>query len=207
MKKYLFCALAVLILAVAAMGYVLKRQHDTITRIRSNQELLLADKFALGDSLEHYKTKSGDYAVSIGQLELSKRELERNCTRLKAEVRDLGIKLKRVQEANTTATNTNVQIITQVRDSIVYVKDTTGQGHLDSLRYLHWEDPWVTFNGQMKGDSLTAELESRDTLLQVVHRVPHRFWFITWGTKEIRQEVKTSNPHTKITYAESIKIK
>lgn len=207
MRKYLYYALAALLLAVALMGYTLKRQHDTLTRVRANQELLLADKFALGDSLEHYRTKSHDYAVSVGVLELSRAELERNCTRLKAEVRDLGIKLKRVQEANTTATNTQVQIITQVRDSIVYVKDTTGQGHLDSLKYLHWQDPWVDFRGELRGDELNAQLESRDTLIQVMHRVPHRFWFITWGTKEIRQEVKTSNPHTIITYSESIKVK
>lgn len=207
MRKYLYYALAALLLAVALMGYTLKRQHDTLTRVRANQELLLADKFALWDSLEHYRTKSHDYAVSVGVLELSRAELERNCTRLKAEVRDLGIKLKRVQEANTTATNTQVQIITQVRDSIVYEKDTTGQGHLDSLKYLHWQDPWVDFRGELRGDELNAQLESRDTLIQVMHRVPHRFWFITWGTKEIRQEVKTSNPHTIITYSESIKVK
>lgn len=207
MKKYLFIALLALIMAVGVMGYVMDRQHKSLDRLRHNQELLLADMYSVTDSLEHYRTKSRDYAVSIGILELTKGELERNCTRLRAEVKDLGIKLKRVEQATTTATQSNVDFSTQVRDSIVYVRDTTGAGHLDTLRQIQWQDPWVTFRGELRGDSLTAQLESRDTLLQVIHRVPHKWWFFTWGTKEIRQEIKTSNPHTVITYAESIQVK
>lgn len=204
MRKFLYYALAALVLTVGVMGYSLKRQHESMERYRHNQSVLLAQA---NDSLEHYRTKSRDYAVSIGTLELTRAELERNCTRLTAEVKDLGLHLKRVKEATTTATATSVEIITQIRDSIVYVTDTTGHGHLDSLRYLHWQDPWVDFRGELRGDTLSAQLESRDTLLQVVHRVPKRFLFFRWGTKEIRQEIKTSNPHTIITYAESIQVK
>lgn len=204
MRKYLYIALAVLVLTVGAMGHALKRQHENMERLRENQSILLAQAT---DSLEHYRTKSHDYAVSIGTLQLTKSELERSNLRLKSEVKDLGLQLKRIQQATTTATQTQVQIVTEVRDSIVYVRDTTGDGHLDSLKYIHWEDPWVSFRGELRGDSLAARMESRDTLLQVVHRVPKRFLFFRWGTKEIRQEIKTSNPHTIITYAESIRVK
>ena len=208
MKKYLFIALAVLLLAVSSLVYIVDWQRKSINRLRHNEELLLADKFALGDSLEHYKTKSKDYAVSVGVLQLSKAELERHCTRLKAEVRDLGIKLKRVEQASTAATNTQFQIIAQLRDSIKFVRDSTPSGgHLDSLRYVHWQDPWVTFRGELRGDTLKANFASKDTLLQVVHRVPKKFLFFRWGTKELRQEIKCSNPHTTITYAECIDVK
>lgn len=205
MRRILHWSLVVLVLTVFTLGLCLKSEHEKAQRYKHNQAVLLAQA---NDSLEHYRTKSHDYAVSIGTLQLTKAELERNCTRLAGEVRDLGIKLKRVEQATQTATATQVGFQTEVRDSIIYVKDTTGAGgHLDSLRILHWQDPWVNFRGELRGDSLTAQLESRDTLLQVVHRVPKHFLFFRWGTKEIRQEIKTSNPHTVITYAESIQVK
>lgn len=207
-KKYLYIALAVLVVMLAGMAYALRTQHQNLTRLRHNQELLLADYGRQGDSLEHYRTKSQDYAVSVGVLELSKSELERNCTRLRAEVTDLGLKLKRVEQASTSATETKVEFQTHVKDSIIYVKDTlSGRGHLDTLQLLKWQDPWVSFQGELRGESLQAEIACRDTLIQVVHRVPRKFLFIRWGTKELRQEVKSSNPHTTITFAECITIR
>lgn len=205
MKKYLFIAIAVLLLAVGALGYILTLQQREVTRLKSNQEHLLSEMADLSDTLGYYRTKSDEYAVSVGVLQLSKAELERNCTRLKAEIKDLGIKLKRVEEAATTATSTQVQIVTQVRDSIVYIRDSTSW-RPDSLKYIRWQDPWVTFEGELRGEELKAQVESRDTLIQIMHRVPKKFLFFRWGTKEIRQEVKTKNPHTIITYTETIKV-
>lgn len=49
-------------------------------------------------------------------------------------------------------------------------------------------------------------IESRDTLRQIVHRIPRRFLFIRWGTKALRQEIISSNPHTRIVYSEYIRI-
>ena len=48
-------------------------------------------------------------------------------------------------------------------------------------------------------------VESVDTLRQVVHRVPRRFLFIRFGTKAVRQEIVSSNPHTRIVYAEYVR--
>ena len=35
---------------------------------------------------------------------------------------------------------------------------------------------------------------------------PRRFLFIRWGTKALRQEIISSNPHTRIVYSEYIRI-
>ena len=45
-----------------------------------------------------------------------------------------------------------------------------------------------------------------DTLLQWFHRMPRRFLFIRWGTKALRQEIVSTNPHTRIVHAEYVKI-
>ena len=48
--------------------------------------------------------------------------------------------------------------------------------------------------------------ESVDTLHQILHRVPRRLLFIRWGTKGVRQEIRSSNPHTRLVYADYVVI-
>ena len=60
--------------------------------------------------------------------------------------------------------------------------------------------------GAIRGEEVECKIESVDTLHQIVHRVPHRFWFIRYGTKAIRQEVVSSTPHTRIVYTEYIEL-
>lgn len=195
------CAFFALLTALMASAYLNERTERK--RLAGNQETLL---HRLNDSIEHYRTRSNDYAASVRILQLSKSELEKNCSSLADEIHDMGIKLKRVEAAAAASTFTNVQIITKVRDSLIYVRDSSGI-HIDSVKRLSWQDPWVTLSGELRGDDLTASIESRDTLFQVIHRVPKKFLFFRWGTKELRQEIKTSNPHNKIVYSEFVKIK
>lgn len=195
------CAFFALLTALMASAYLNERTERK--RLAGNQETLL---HRLNDSIEHYRTRSNDYAASVRILQLSKSELEKNYSSLADEIHDMGIKLKRVEAAAAASTFTNVQIITKVRDSLIYVRDSSGI-HVDSVKRLSWQDPWVTLSGELRGDDLTASIESRDTLFQVIHRVPKKFLFFRWGTKELRQEIKTSNPHNKIVYSEFVKIK
>ena len=141
-------------------------------------------------------------AASVQMLDLKKSELEKNYQDVCQRAEDLGLQVKRLQAASKTETQTKVEIQTIVKDSIVY-KD----GVLDSLKRIEWRDPWVEIEGTLKKDSLNLNVTSVDTLYQFIHRVPHKFWFIKWGTKAIRQEITTSNPHTKIVYTEYIELK
>ena len=76
------------------------------------------------------------------------------------------------------------------------------------LPAIKWKDPWVNVDGIIKPDStVDLSIQSVDTLFQVVHRVPKKFLFIRYGTKAIRQEITSSNPHTKIVYSEYIELK
>ena len=186
------------------MAGITHKQAQELKRIGTNQSILIG---RLQDSLHTYKTKSNDYAASVQILTLTKAELEKNYSSLAAEIKDFGIKLKRVEAAAATSTSTNVQIVTQVRDSIIYVRDSSGIIRPDSLQKIVWSDSWIDLQGEIRNRQLTADIQSRDTLIQVIHRVPKKFLFFRWGTKELRQEIKTSNPHSRITYTESIRVK
>ena len=195
MKRYLFIAIAVLVAVVAALWSKNKS-------LSNENERLTANNTALMDKATYYKTEAGNSAASVQRLELSYSELERNYKHVCKTADELGIKVKRLQAAATTATKTEVKVITQIRDSIVY-----RDGVLDSLKAFKWRDSWVDVAGEIRGRDVSLDVVSHDTIKQVVHRVPKKFWFIKWGTKAIRQEITSTNPHTKITYTEYIELK
>ena len=84
------------------------------------------------------------------------------------------------------------------------------QGSLEKLReklFNHMQDlPISYFDTHTHGEIMSRYTNDVDTLRQAVHRIPRRFLFIRWGTKAHRQEIVSTNPHTRIVYAEYVKI-
>lgn len=64
----------------------------------------------------------------------------------------------------------------------------------------------TNIKGIVTNDSVACSIESVDTSIQVVHRVPKKNLFFRCGTKEIRQDIMSSNPHTKIVYTEYVQL-
>lgn len=195
MKKYLLIACVILAVLCASLLGAVRELTQEKDRLTGNQEALM-------EEVQYYQDEAGRQAASVQRLELSKSELEAYNGELTQRIEDLNIKLKRVQAATTTATQTNVEIKTIIKDAIIYVD--TGMLVLPAIK---WQDPWVNVDGIIKPDStVDLSIQSVDTLFQVVHRVPKKFWFIKYGTKAIRQEITSSNPHTKIVCSEYIEL-
>lgn len=197
MKKYLLIACVILAVLCASLLGAVRELTQEKERLTGNQEALM-------EEVQYYQDEAGRNAASVQRLELSKAELEAYNGELTQRIEDLNIKLKRVQAATTTATQTKVEIKTVIRDSIIYVDSS----RIATLPAIKWQDPWVKVDGIIMPDStVDLSIQSVDTLYQVVHRVPKKFWFIRYGTKAIRQEITSSNPHTKIVYSEYIELK
>lgn len=195
MKKYLFIY-AVAVTALLVCGY---------GRYRRENRRLTQNQHALAAGIERYRTRLGQEAASVQALRLRCAEFEELRAADAAEIRRLGIKLRRLEAAAWTATATKVEIRTPVRDTVVVrLRDTLVVR--DTLRLFRWRDAWVRVEGAVTADSVLCRVESTDTLRQVVHRIPRRFLFIRWGTKALRQEIVPSNPHTRIVYSEYVKI-
>lgn len=79
-------------------------------------------------------------------------------------------------------------------------------GKIVKAKAFHWSDAWTSIQGVIQDDSVKLKYQSKDTLFQVVRVVPKRFLFFRWGVKEIRQDVKVSNPNTVLHSSEFIKI-
>ena len=221
MKRYLIIALLVLFGLLWVQTARLRGERAERRRVQSNNGVLI-------DSIVFYRTENGRNAASRQVLELRASELERYNAQLSATVRELRIRTRRLEAAAMTATRTEVQITAPlepagpqptawekygagVRRAADSVKARLawkyfGQQKIAEEKIFRWSDRHVSVSGLIRADSVTCHVSSIDTLQQVVHRVPRRFLFIRWGTKAIRQEVVSSNPHTQIIYTEYIEL-
>lgn len=195
MKKIAVYIILALIAACAGLGIALRKSNSEKERFKANQTALLS-------KVDTLTTESGKHVAEVLKLTLTANELKKSNAQLKATADELHIKLKRVQSASTSATKTEIKVVTQVRDSIVY-RDSI----ITPIKVFSWRDAWTDVNGVIEKDSVDLSVQSVDTLTTIVHKVPHKFWFIKWGCKAIKQTVISSNPHTKITYTEYIEVK
>ncbi len=188
--KILIVALA--LLAVACL--CLEKQVAENRRLKENRRALMSE-------IRTTRNRLGESAAECEQLRLSHRELRRLRHLDAQRIRRLGISLRRAQSLAQSATRTQVATATPLRDTVI-LRDTIR----DTLRFFRWRDQWVRIDGRIDRDSVFCAVESIDTLRQIVHRVPRRFLFFRWGTKAIRQQITSSNPHTRIVYTEYLKL-
>lgn len=192
MRRY--AVIVVLILCLFAVVMYFREVVKENLRLERNQVALLSD------SLSHYRTKTGELVSSVEQLEMTIGELRRHRSELVSQLKSMKIRLRDIQSLSTTALESRVEVFVPIRDTI-YI-DT---GKVVKAQSFHWSDAWTSIQGVIQNDSVRVKYQSRDTLLQVVRVVPKRFLFFRWGVKEIRQDVKVSNPNTSVVYNEGIK--
>ena len=192
MKRYIL--IIILVIIIFFLSRSLHRQRQENDRLSSNQTALFQD-------ISYYRTRDSLSAASVERLTLTKKELEQNCEALARDIKDLKIKLKRVQSVSQASIETEHIIRTVVRDSLI-VRD-----RIDTLQCIDYHDNYLTLSGCIEHNHFSGHIMSRDTLLQVIHRVPHRWWFIKWGTKAVRQEIVSKNPHTHVVYSRYIELK
>lgn len=195
MNRYL---LLYALLLTGAVILIWPRQRAEIRRLTQNQN-------ALASQVEHYRTRAGEEAASAQVLRLRCAEFEELRAVDADRIRQMGIRLRRLEAASTSVTATSVALSAPLRETVrVAVRDTLLLR--DTVRLFRWRDAWVTVEGMLRDDSVACRVESIDTLRQIVHRIPRRFLFIRWGTKALRQEIVSSNPHTRIVYTEQVRI-
>lgn len=194
MRKYLvFYAIVATAVIVVGAKYLLKEN----ARLENNNSALL-------QSVKTYRTKADENAASVQVLRLKVGEYEELRAADAERIRKLGIKLKRLESASKSVTKTAVNISAPLRDTVI-LRDTL-RLH-DTVRLFRWRDSWVTVDGVIDNDSVSCSVTSVDTLHQIIHRIPRRFLFFRYGTKAIRQEIVSSNPHTEVVYSEVVSFK
>lgn len=179
---YIVCAILIVIILM-----MYKREHTEKERYKANQTALLSD-------VAYYKTENERNVASVRALTLTKNEIETYNKNLAERCDELEISLRRLISANITNMQTDYHLVGELRDSLVLRYNT-----IDTLRCMDYDDSYLTFSACVDSAGMyVADIVSRDTVTAIVHRIPRRFLFFKFGTKEVRQEVYCANPRTQI---------
>lgn len=190
MKTYLTIILG-LVVALSISRCQLEKIIEDRDRLAGNQSALL-------ENLRTYETKNGLYASEVSGLTLSLREFKDKCSDLQTKVKDLNLDVKRLKSINQTGVSTDFEITAPV--VIIPPVDPVNPPVLT----ITYSDPYFDLSGVIVSGSFRGKISSRDTLIQTISRVPHRWWFIKWGTKGIKQNIQFSNPNAKVAFAKYI---
>ena len=169
-------------------------------RLRSENQRLNQNIVALTSDVELFRTRSGESAAEVRSLRLKQSELEQTNEALSDQIDQLKIRLRHINSLATAATQTVVEFSTQIPDTVLR------RPVVDTIRLPLYADTWNSVQATLIGDRIEGRFSSVDTLHQVVYRVPHRFLFIRYGTKELRQVITSSNPSTRLVYSSHITI-
>ena len=168
--------------------------------LRAENQRLNQNIATLTTDVEIYRTRSGESAAEVRSLRLRQSELEQTNELLADQIQDLKIRLRHINSLATATTRTEVGFSKQIPDSVLH------RPIVDTLRLPLFTDSWNSLQATLIGNRIEGRFTSIDTLHQVVYRVPHRFLFIRYGTKELRQVITSSNPSTRLVYSSHITI-
>lgn len=187
---WLSCILAAAIIATLWMwqqsrGYreEMERMGEELSEWHQSGAQLIIRYDTIHDSIP-----VADQAV----IEASTRELKRQHLVDEQLIKDLQLKLARLDAVQTTGTETS----DTVKASVVVDHNFSVFSYSD-----RWADLRLTVN-----DS-TFYYNIRDSLETIVYReYKHRFLWWRWGTKGYRLKIVNFNPHTRITYNQYIRV-
>lgn len=191
MKSYHFAIFALSLLLLFSLE-ALRRSVAEGERLASNQRALISENQSL-------RAANPARQKSAERVRMTAGEFDEFRTQHARRVESLGVKIRHLR--SVTLAESIQQLDTLTTTSSLYPSILS-----DSLCRVRWRDSWVSLDVEVRPEASRLRLTSCDTLFQVVHRVPWRWWIFSWGTKAIRQEITSSNPHTRLVYAEYIEI-
>lgn len=172
-------------------------------RISEEKERLEENFYAMASRCDTLRTVNGSIMADCRRLVAERDELRENFAEAVGRIEAAGVRLKYAESVSISHQAQRIDTVVVVRDTVIY-RDTSAPM---SAKAIEFRDPWTDVRGIVGDSSATLSIASRDTITQVVYRVPRKFLFFRFGTKAIRQRVTGSNPHNKIFYTEYIEIK
>ena len=184
--------LAFLVCAVLVLWNTNQRLELEAARMSSNIEAITA-------SLDFVRTQNGKLAAQTNVLLLRTNELKTLFPVQAKTVRNMGIKLNRATQLSTTVIETQKNIVTVLRDSIIH--DTI------RVKVFTYADKWYQIKGVNQGDSQRLQIHTTDTLTQVVFKGEReKPWLWIFSPRKLQQRVSVSNPNATIKYSSLIQI-
>ena len=153
----------------------------------------------LNASIKYVRTQNGKLAAQTDVLLLRADELKELFPVQSKMVTDMGIKLNRATQISSTVIETQKNIITRVRDSIVH--DTV------RVKIFSYKDQWYQISGIGNEKTQQLSIFTTDTITQVVFKGNRiKPWLWIFSPRKLQQRISVSNPNSSVKYSSLIQI-
>lgn len=195
--------IAILLAIVAAVSTIFVQAYQ-IKELRRQRDRYKTNTESLMDGMTKYKTSDSLNAARVQGLELTLKEYKKwhedDLTRIRTLIKDN--ELSQVASAHTS---TQTKVITEVHDSIIYIK-----GDTIVARCIDVSEKYLELHGCATPDNkFEGEIRTKDYLTITESYKRKRFLgFLWWRRKRFGRDfdIVSSNPNTEITGFEVITI-
>lgn len=198
--KIMAVFLAILMLLCIALVNYTSNQKKRLKTAENNQYALLSKM--VRDSINH--------TSQISVLTLKAKDFEKYRSWASDEIKELGIKNNRLESVITSVNQLNLNYEAKIKDSVRIIRknDTI---YLDTLKCFDTGNDYMPYFrswGCIDKDKLqNPGIFAIDTVLYIKHRIPNKFLFIKWGTKDVVLTFKNKNKYINLNFLESIDVK
>lgn len=165
---------------------------------RSHSKRILHAFDASRETVEYYKTKSGNEAARVKVLQLQYNEMKSLYPEIIQRLRNLEIKPSRVEVYSHHTLETIKEISVPLKDTVI--------NNVPAKKF-NYKDPWHLASGIIKNDSVFQTIHTFDTIDQAIYRGKRKnpkLWI--FSKRQLEQSIALSNPNNHITYSRVIKI-
>ena len=192
MKKYLFAIVGILLVVVVSLSIYSAHLRKENIRIAGNN-------LVLSSRLDTFRTALGESASQVDRLQLTLREFKDQNQELNDRIKMLDLRLRRVTSYSINGYQSNINFTVPL-----YVNPTM-PGVPVERRFTYF-DTWNRVEGLIRSDSVKCSVTHKDTIDQIIYRVPRKFLFIRWGTKKVSQIITLRDTNSTIIYSKYIEL-
>ena len=182
---YILAALSLggLIIYANVLSHSLNKAKQTISALEKNERVLLY-------GLDTLRAKNGTLYAKTEALSLSESKLKKYNSELSTELKNLRIRVKDLESTSQTIIDTDIDITTPLRDTIIIPKVIS--------KAFDYSDTYVKIWGVVGQDSIKINYQSTDTLRIFHYYERKKFLFFRWGIKSENWIIKNNNPNNRI---------
>jgi len=189
---------------VLLMAALLLTSVGSLSRCRAlkeeNRSLHITQNVLLGD-LDKFKVKDSLNAAKVAEMGLDLKTLRKYRAEDMELIKEMTSRNEKLAALAKTSTVTKYVVKTEVRDSIVYIDNSEVP-----TKSIDVHTKWYDVQGALIKDSLTLDIQTRDSLLITETIERRRFLFIHWGEKSKKYSIVSKNPNTSILGWEFIRV-
>ena len=192
MKKYLFAIIGLLLILLVALSFYTAHLRRENIRVKSNN-------LVLSSQLDTFRTALGESASRVDRLTLTVKEFKQQNQELNERIKMLDLRLRRVTSysINGYESSINFTVPLQINPTLPGVPVEKRFTYIDT---------WNRVEGIIRSDSVNCAVTHKDTIDQIIYRVPRKFLFIRWGTKKVSQIITLRDTNSTIVYSKYIEL-